>query len=70
MECKVDDIYKADGFESFICRIAAVHAEESVLNDEGKIDYGVLKPVLFEMPTYQYIRTGEIIGKCMQLKRA
>ena len=65
MECTVDDVYRTKGFESFICRIAAVHAEESVLNDEGKINYGVLKPVLFEMPTYEYLKTGDVIGKCM-----
>ena len=27
--------------------------------------YHTLKPVLFEMPTYEYLRTGDIIGKCM-----
>lgn len=69
MECKVEDIYKTEGFENFICKIIAVHAEESVLNEDGRIDYGVLKPVLFEMPTYQYIRTGDIIGNCMQLNK-
>ena len=69
MECIVDDIYKTDGFDSFICKIFAVYVEESILNKDEKIDYGVLKPVLFEMPTYQYIRTGEIIGKCMQMNK-
>lgn len=69
MECKVEDIYKTDGFESFICKIIAVHAEETVLNEDGRINYDVLKPVLFEMPTYQYLRTGEIIGNCMQLNK-
>ena len=33
MECVVDDIYRTDGFESFICTIDAVYAEESVLNE-------------------------------------
>ena len=42
-----------------------LNAEESVLTPEGKIDYHTLKPVLFEMPTYEYLRTGEVIGKCM-----
>lgn len=69
MECVVDDIYKTDGFENFICKIVAVHAEESVLNEKEKIDYSVLKPVLFEMPTYQYLQTGDIIGNCMQLNK-
>ena len=65
MDCKVDDVYETEGFESFICKIEGVYAEESVLNEAGKIDYGVLKPVLFEMPTYEYLRTGDVIGKCM-----
>lgn len=33
-----------------------------------KIDYQVLKPVLFEFPTYEYLRTGEVVGKCLSLK--
>ena len=65
MECKVEDIYVTPGFESFICTIANTYAEESVLTPEGKIDYRTLKPVLFEMPTYEYLKTGGILGRCM-----
>ena len=65
MVCSVEDIYETKGFESFICTVDATYAEEAVLNGDGKIDYHVLKPVLFEMPTYEYLRTGEVIGKCM-----
>lgn len=67
MDCIVDDIYETEGFESFICKIDGVYAEENVLNDAGKIDYRTLKPVLFEMPTYEYLRTGDVIGKCMNI---
>lgn len=69
MECRVADVYETKGFESFICEIVAVHADESVLNDEGKIDYRALKPVLFEMPTYEYLRTGSAITPCTELGR-
>lgn len=65
MECSVDDVYETKGFESFICTIVHTFAEERVLTPEDKIDYRVLKPVLFEMPTYEYLRTGDVIGKCM-----
>lgn len=34
-----------------------------------KLDYRSLKPVLFEMPTYEYLRTGDVIGKCMSYGR-
>ncbi len=67
MSCTVEDIYETEGFESFICKIAATYAEESVLTPEGKINYHALKPVLFEMPTYEYLKTGEVIGKCKSL---
>lgn len=69
MECKVDDIYETDGFESFICKIEHTYADESVLDEKGKIDYRSLKPVLFEMPTYEYLATGEVLGKCMKIGR-
>ncbi len=64
MSCSVEDIYETEGFESFICKIAATYAEESALTPAGKLDYRALKPVLFEMPTYEYLKTGDVIGKC------
>ena len=65
MVCSVEDIYETKGFENFICTIDNTYAEETVLTAEGKIDYRALKPVLFEMPTYEYLKTGGVIGKCM-----
>ncbi|MDD3221406.1 MAG: flavin reductase family protein [Clostridia bacterium] len=67
MECEVEDIYKTEGFESFICTIAGTYAEENILTDNDKINYHVLKPVLFEMPTYEYLKTGEVLGNCMKV---
>ena len=69
MECSVEDIYETQGFESFICTIDHVYAEESVVNEQNKLDYQVLKPVLFEMPTYEYLRTGDVLGKCMKIRK-
>lgn len=65
MECVVEDNYETKGFDNFILTIANTYASEKILRDDGKIDYDKLKPVLFEMPTYQYLKTGAIIGKCM-----
>lgn len=65
MDCKVVDNYETETFDSFICRISATYAEEAVLGENGKIDYGKLKPILFEMPTYSYLRTGEVVARCM-----
>lgn len=68
MVCTVDDVYKTEGFESFICKIAATYAEEAVLDEKGHLDYNVLKPVLFEMPTYRYLKTGDVLGACTELE--
>ena len=67
MECTVEDTYFTPGFENFICTIDHVYAEETALNEQGKLNYHTLKPVLFEMPTYEYLRTGEVIGGCMTM---
>lgn len=69
MECKVEDIYETEGFESFVCSIVNTYASEDVLDKDGKLDYSKLKPVLFEFPTYSYLATGEVIGKCLNLDK-
>ena len=68
MECTVVDIYNTEGFESFICTIDATYVEETCLDEKGKPDYRVLKPVLFQFPTYEYLETGDVIGKCLSFK--
>ena len=68
MECTVDDIYNTPNFESFICTIDNTYVEEEYLNEEEKINYHVLKPLLFEFPTYEYLRTGDVIGKCLSFR--
>lgn len=68
MECNVVDIYETEGFDNFICSIAATYASPEVLDDRSRIDYARLKPVLFEFPTYSYLSTGEVIGRCLRLE--
>lgn len=67
MECRVEDIYEVDGFDNFTCSITDTFVSEEVLDSDGKIDYRRLRPVLFEFPTYQYLRTGDVIAKCTSL---
>ena len=70
MECEVIDTYEIDGFKNYICSVLNTYVEEDKLDDKGKPDYGKLKPVLFEMPTYKYLRTGDIIGDCVKMGKA
>lgn len=70
IECSVEDVYNTPNFESFICSIDSTYVAEEHLDERGKIDYNTLKPVLFEFPTYQYLRTGEVIGKCLSFRKS
>lgn len=69
MELNVVDVYKAEGFDNFICSVANTYARPDILDSKGKLDYNILKPVLFEFPTYSYLATGEVIGKCLRLEK-
>lgn len=69
MECDVVNIYETEGFDNFICSVANTYAAPDVLDADGKLDYTRLKPVLFEFPTYSYMATGEVIGRCLNLDK-
>jgi flavin reductase (DIM6/NTAB) family NADH-FMN oxidoreductase RutF len=69
IECEVDGNYELEKFDNFVCRITSVYADESVLNDKGRIDYHTFKPVLFEFPTYEYFVTGDKVGDCAKMNR-
>lgn len=69
MECTVVDVYNTRGFESFICTMENTYVEEEYLNEAGKINYRTLHPVLFEFPTYEYLKTGGVIGQCLSFRR-
>ena len=69
IECEVDGNYELEHFDNFICKILATYADESVLNEQGKINYHVYKPVLFEFPTYEYFVTGDKAGNCGKMNQ-
>ena len=63
------DIYETKDFESFICTIDGTYVDEKHLDAQGKINYDTLKPVLFEFPAYSYLKTGEMLGKCLSFHK-
>lgn len=67
IECEMDGNYELESFDNFICKILATYADESVLDEQGKIDYRVFKPVLFEFPTYEYFKVGDKVGNCARM---
>ncbi len=63
IECSVHAIYEDDRFNDYLLKVEHTYADETILNEAGKIDYTKFKPVLYEFPTDQYLRTGDIISK-------
>ena len=70
MECRVEDVYEIDRFENFICSVLGTYADDAIVTEDGKVDVAALRSVLFEMPTYTYLRTGEKIADCLSLAHA
>lgn len=66
MECSLVSVEKVDGFENFLCQIVNTLVDDSILDQNGLIDYKLFKPVLFEYPNYAYVKTGEVIGPASQ----
>ena len=67
LECSVVDNYETETFDNFILKIEATYVEEALVDENDKPDYNKLKPVLFEFPTYCYLKTGDVIGSCLAI---
>ncbi|TKG97016.1 flavin reductase family protein [Puteibacter caeruleilacunae] len=64
IECEVLDIIKTGANENFIVRAVNTYVDDECLDEEGKIDYEKVQPLLFEMPNRQYLSIGKAVGKC------
>ncbi len=58
MECVLVGIEN----ESVIGKIINVSADESILAEDGKIDYKRLKPITYDPIRHHYISLGEVVG--------
>lgn len=67
MECEVVDNYETKSYNHFILKVVHTHAEEDVLSENGKIDYEKVRPILFEMPTRTYLKTGNKVADCWSI---
>ena len=67
MELEIVDVYECNGFDNFICSIANTYVNKQNLDESGRIDYNRMHVVMFEFPTYSYIMSGDVIGKCRKM---
>lgn len=69
MECSVEDVWECGAFENFVASVANTYAEESILNEKGKVGFGTLhRPVLIEMPNYTYFTLGDVVARCKHVE--
>lgn len=56
------------GYESGEAGTPMIQKSPLIMECTVVINYHTLKPVLFEFPAYEYLKTGEVIGKCLSFK--
>lgn len=64
MECEVVFNYETEQHNHYILKVINTYANDSVLDEAGKLDYEKVKPILFEMPTRSYYSLGKKLAKC------
>jgi len=67
IECKVRQVISLGAHDLFIGEVMAVHVDETVLDEKGRIDYSLAKPFVFNQGEYWSL--GEIIGSYGYSKR-
>jgi flavin reductase (DIM6/NTAB) family NADH-FMN oxidoreductase RutF len=59
LECRVIETLELGAHDLFVARVLAAHAEESVMDEEGALDYEAIRPLTY-LP-YDYFSVGERI---------
>ena len=63
LECVVRHILNLGVHDLFIGEVVAAQADEDVLDERGRPDVRMIRPVVFTAPTYEYVALGEPLAK-------
>lgn len=69
MECRLHQHFVLGVHDIFVGELVATHADPAVLTG-GAIDFGKVKPMLFEMPRKKYWALGPELGDCWSAGKA
>lgn len=61
IECKVFEVLQLGSHDVFLADVVAVHANEEIVNEEGKMDYALARLVCYEHG--EYYATGKRLGR-------
>jgi flavin reductase (DIM6/NTAB) family NADH-FMN oxidoreductase RutF len=70
MECRLHSTLDFSTHDVFIGEVMATHVDPEVLNADGKIDIGRVKPLLFDMHTKSYWAIGPEVARCWNVGKS
>lgn len=62
MECKVKEVQEWGGEKRFIGEIVNTRVDESILDEEGRVDFSKMKPLVYDSTRRIYRLVGEVVG--------
>ncbi|GCB33851.1 flavin oxidoreductase [Bacteroides faecalis] len=66
LECKVVEMQEALDEMHIVGEVMNVQADESILNEQGKVDFNKLQPISFDSVSRSYRVLGDIVGKAFK----
>ena len=66
LECKVLEMQEALGEMHVVGEVVNMQADESILDEQGKVDLGKLRPISYDSATHSYRVLGDIVGKAVK----
>ena len=66
LECKVLEMQEALGEMHVVGEVVNMQAGESILDEQGKVDLGKLRPISYDSATHSYRVLGDIVGKAFK----
>ena len=66
LECKVLEMQEALGEMHVVGEVVNMQADESILDEQGKVDLGKVRPISYDSATHSYRVLGDIVGKAFK----
>lgn len=70
MECKVKAVQGWGGEKRFIGEIVNTRVDEGILDDEGRVDFGKMRPTIYDSTRRIYRTVGEVVGSVWDADKA
>lgn len=66
LECKVIEMHETLGEMHVVGEVVNMQADESILDEQGKVDLGKLRPISYDSVSHSYRVLGDIVGKAFK----